>query len=542
MLLLRNITIRKVLLIILSLFLLLWGGVSWFTLSSLNQATHFLTIGNTQVEGLNTLTDGNNQALRAAIRLNQAMTLMQSGKLDDIDVTVSSAVDALKSSKDNLEKFKQQTHPQIDRQVVDNVIAAWSKLIDQGLQPMMDTLQEKRFAEYRRLFRDDFQSLNEAFITELNLYQALSADNHTLQQIYSLVDWCKKILIAAMATGAIILLLTDRYLSSYVVKPLTLIKAHFRTLAEGRLDRSLEDFGRNDAGQLIPYLKEMQESLKSTVSTIRDSAHSIYQGTAEISAGNNDLSSRTEQQASALQQTAASMEQLGITVKHNTDNVHQATRLAENAATVAKQGWEMERELGVIMQSIATSSHKITEITGMINSIAFQTNILALNAAVEAARAGEQGRSFAVVAGEVRNLAQKSAQAAKEIEGLITESVERVDAGSRQVARTSEVMDGVITSIRQVNDLMGEIASASDEQAQGINQVSQAVTEMDSVTQQNAALVEQSAAAAASLEEQARQLTQAAAIFQLGQDSDRQEDTGAFTPPISQLSMLGTAS
>lgn len=542
MLLLRNITIRKVLLIILSLFLLLWGGVSWFTLSSLNQATHFLTIGNTQVEGLNTLTDGNNQALRAAIRLNQAMTLMQSGKLDDIDVTVSSAVDALKSSKDNLEKFKQQTHPQIDRQVVDNVIAAWSKLIDQGLQPMMDTLQEKRFAEYRRLFRDDFQSLNEAFITELNLYQALSADNHTLQQIYSLVDWCKKILIAAMATGAIILLLTDRYLSSYVVKPLTLIKAHFRTLAEGRLDRSLEDFGRNDAGQLIPYLKEMQESLKSTVSTIRDSAHSIYQGTAEISAGNNDLSSRTEQQASALQQTAASMEQLGITVKHNTDNVHQATRLAENAATVAKQGWEMERELGVIMQSIATSSHKITEITGMINSIAFQTNILALNAAVEAARAGEQGRSFAVVAGEVRNLAQKSAQAAKEIEGLITESVERVDAGSRQVARTSEVMDGVITSIRQVNDLMGEIASASDEQAQGINQVSQAVTEMDSVTQQNAALVEQSAAAAASLEEQARQLTQAAAIFQLGQDGDRQEDTGAFTPPISQLSMLGTAS
>ncbi|PWC15739.1 methyl-accepting chemotaxis protein [Brenneria roseae subsp. americana] len=542
MLLLRNITIRKVLLIILSLFLLLWGGVSWFTLSSLNQATHFLTIGNTQVEGLNTLTDGNNQALRAAIRLNQAMTLMQSGKLDDIDVTVSSAVDALQSSKDNLEKFKQQTHPQIDRQVVDNVIAAWSKLIDQGLQPMMDTLQEKRFAEYRRLFRDDFQSLNEAFITELNLYQALSADNHTLQQIYSLVDWCKKILIAAMATGAIILLLTDRYLSSYVVKPLTLIKAHFRTLAEGRLDRSLEDFGRNDAGQLIPYLKEMQESLKSTVSTIRDSAHSIYQGTAEISAGNNDLSSRTEQQASALQQTAASMEQLGITVKHNTDNVHQATRLAENAATVAKQGWEMERELGVIMQSIATSSHKITEITGMINSIAFQTNILALNAAVEAARAGEQGRGFAVVAGEVRNLAQKSAQAAKEIESLIAESVERVNAGSRQVVRTGEVMDGVITSIRQVNDLMGEIASASDEQAQGINQVSQAVTEMDSVTQQNAALVEQSAAAAASLEEQARQLTQAAAIFQLGQDGDRQEDTGAFTPPIPQLSMLGTAS
>ncbi|MFC3396626.1 methyl-accepting chemotaxis protein [Brenneria rubrifaciens] len=538
---LRNITIRKVLLIILSLFLLLWGGVSWFTLSSLNQATHFLTIGNTQIDGLNTLTDGNNQALRAAIRLNQAMTLMQSGKLDDIDVTVSSAVNALKTSQDNYEKFKQQPHPQIDRQVVDNVTTTWGKLLEQGLQPMLATLQEKRFAEYRRLFRDDFQSLNEAFIAELNRYQALSADNHTLQQIYKLVDWCKKILIAAMTAGAIILLLTDRYLASYVVKPLALIKSHFRTLADGRLDRSLEEFGRNDAGQLIPYLKEMQESLKSTVSTIRDSAHSIYQGTAEISAGNNDLSSRTEQQASALQQTAASMEELGITVKHNADNVHQATRLAENAATVAKQGWEMERELGVMMQSIATSSHKITEITSMINSIAFQTNILALNAAVEAARAGEQGRGFAVVAGEVRNLAQKSAQAAKEIEGLIAESVDRVDAGSKQVVRTGEVMDSVITSIQQVNDLMAEIASASDEQAQGINQVSQAVTEMDSVTQQNAALVEQSAAAAASLEEQAHQLTQAAAIFHLDQD-ERQEESNTPTQPIPRLSMLGTTS
>ncbi|MBJ7222908.1 MULTISPECIES: methyl-accepting chemotaxis protein [unclassified Brenneria] len=531
---LRNITIRKVLLTILSLFLLLWGGVSWFTLSSLNQATNVLTLGNTQIEGLNTLTDGNNQALRAAIRLNQAMTLMQSGKLDDIDTTISSAVDALQSSRDNLEKFKNQPHPQIDRPTVDNVITTWSQLIDRGLQPMLTALQEKRFAEYRRLFRDEFQTLNETSITALNHYQTLSADNPTLQQIYTLVDWCKRILIAAMAAGAIILLLTDRYLAGYVVKPLTIIKAHFRTLAAGKLDHSLDEFGRNDAGQLIPYLKEMQESLKATVIAIRSSADSIYQGTAEISAGNNDLSSRTEQQAAALQQTAASMEQLGTTVKHNTDNVHQATRLSEKAATVARQGWEMGREVGAIMDSIAASSRKINEITGMINSIAFQTNILALNAAVEAARAGEQGRGFAVVAGEVRNLAQKSAQAAKEIEVLIAESVDHVDAGSRQVVRTSEVMDGVIASIGQVNDLMEEIASASDEQSQGISQVSQAVTEMDSVTQQNAALVEQSAAAATSLEEQARQLTQAVAIFQLAQDQDIAA-TFSAEPPVPQL-------
>ncbi|RLM28106.1 chemotaxis protein [Brenneria alni] len=523
---LRNITIRKVLLVILSLFLLLWGGVSWFTLSSLNQATHYLTLGNTQVESLNTLTNGTDQALRSVIRINRAMTLMQSGKLDDIDTTVASADAALKSSQENLEKFKNQSHTKIDQRIVDEVITTWSQLIDKGLQPMMTSLLEKRFAEYRRLFRDDFQALNEAFITAAAHYQQIASDNGTVQHVYKLVEWCKRILIAAMAAGAIILLLTDRYLASFVVKPLMLIKEHFRTLARGKLDHSLDDFGRNDAGQLVPYLREMQESLKATVITIRNSADSIYQGTAEISAGNNDLSSRTEQQAAALQQTAASMEQLGTTVKHNTDNVHQATKLTEKATSVARQSWEMGRELGTIMNSIATSSRKINEITSMINSIAFQTNILALNAAVEAARAGEQGRGFAVVAGEVRNLAQKSAQAAKEIEGLIAESVERVDAGSRQVIRTGEVMDGVITSISQVNDLMGEIASASDEQSQGISQVSQAVTEMDGVTQQNAALVEQSAAAAASLEEQARQLMQAVAIFQLEQ---QQELSGTFS-------------
>ncbi|MEE3661117.1 methyl-accepting chemotaxis protein [Brenneria sp. g21c3] len=520
---LRNVTIRKVLLVILSLFLLLWGGVSWFTLSSLNQATHYLTLGNTQVASLNTLTNGTDQALRSVIRINRAMTLMQSGKLDDIDATVTSADTALKSSQENLEKFKGQAHTNIDRLIVDEVVASWSKLIDQGLQPMMTALLEKRFAEYRRLFRDDFQALNEAFIAAAGNYQTIASDNATVQHVYTLVDWCKKILIAAMIAGVVILLLTDRYLTGFIVKPLVRIRDHFRTLAEGKLDHALEDFGRNDAGQLIPYLRDMQESLKITVTTIRNSADSIYQGAAEISAGNNDLSSRTEQQAAALQETAASMEQLGTTVKHNTDNVHQATGLAEKATSVAKQSWEMGRELGEIMGSIATSSRKINEITGMINSIAFQTNILALNAAVEAARAGEQGRGFAVVAGEVRNLAQKSAQAAKEIEGLIAESVERVDAGAKQVARTGNVMDDVITSIKQVNDLMAEIAAASDEQSQGISQVSQAVTEMDGVTQQNASLVEQSAAAAASLEEQARQLMQAVAIFQLEQQQTHGE-------------------
>ncbi|MCW2476145.1 methyl-accepting chemotaxis protein [Candidatus Symbiopectobacterium sp. NZEC151] len=533
---LRNMTIRKVLLMVLTLFLLLWGGVAWFTLSALNQATHYLIVGNTQVEGLNMLTKGANQSMNTAIRLNQVVTLMQSGKLTDVDATLAQAVDEYKNSAASLDAFKVMPHPQVAQQTVDETVQNWQNVLQQGLQPMMSALQEKKFAEYRRVFRDDFHPLNEKFIAAVNGYQAVAADNQTVQTIDRLVSWCKNILMAALLAGAVILLLTDRYLVGCVIKPLTAIRYHFRTLTEGKLEKNLDGFGRNDAGQLVPYLREMQDSLKATVIAIRGSADAIYVGTSEIYAGNNDLSSRTEQQAAALQQTAASMEQLGTTLKHNTDNVHQATRLAEKATGVAKQGWEMGKELGGIMDSIAASSHKITDITSMINSIAFQTNILALNAAVEAARAGEQGRGFAVVASEVRNLAQKSAQAAKDIETLIAESVERVDAGARHVTRTGDVMDSIIEAIGQVNALIEEIATASDEQSQGIHQVSQAINDIDGVTQQNAALVQQSAAAAASLEEQARQLTQAVAIFQVNDVPRYQEQTTAFIPRLAASS------
>ncbi|MBL0727257.1 MCP four helix bundle domain-containing protein [Piscinibacter sp. HJYY11] len=270
-----------------------------------------------------------------------------------------------------------------------------------------------------------------------------------------------------------------------------------------------------DQTSMLAALKRMQESLVTIVTDVRENADGVATASAQIAQGNLDLSSRTEEQASALQQTAASMEQLGSTVKHNAENARQASQLAGGASGVAGQGGTVVSQVVATMKEIDESSKRIADIIGVIDGIAFQTNILALNAAVEAARAGEQGRGFAVVAGEVRTLAQRSAEAAKEIKSLITASVERVGRGSEQVGEAGKKMDEIVSSIRRVTDIMGEISAASQEQSAGVTQIGEAVTQMDQVTQQNAALVEESAAAADSLQTQARRLVAAVSVFKL---------------------------
>ncbi len=262
----------------------------------------------------------------------------------------------------------------------------------------------------------------------------------------------------------------------------------------------IEVDGSNEMGQLAESLRHMQGELMRTVGDVRNGANAIYSGASEIATGNNDLSSRTEQQAASLEETAASMEQLTATVKQNAENARQASHLALSASETAQRGGKVVDNVVQTMRDISTSSQKIADIISVIDGIAFQTNILALNAAVEAARAGEQGRGFAVVAGEVRNLAQRSAQAAREIKSLIEDSVGKVDVGSTLVESAGETMAEIVSAVTRVTDIMGEIASASDEQSRGIDQVGLAVAEMDRVTQQNAALVEESAAAAAALE------------------------------------------
>ena len=300
-----------------------------------------------------------------------------------------------------------------------------------------------------------------------------------------------------------------------IVQPLRTATQVARAIAGGDLCSKFDTGNDGDTGQLLRALNQMNVNLVAIIGDVRRNVGSIHLATQEIATGNMDLSSRTEEQASSLEQTAASMEELTSTVKQNADNARQANQLAVSASSVAVRGGSAVSQVVDTMSAINASSKKIVDIISVIDGIAFQTNILALNAAVEAARAGEQGRGFAVVAAEVRNLAQRSADAAKEIKTLIGDSVNRVEEGSQQVAQAGKTMDEIVDSVRRVTDIMAEITSASQEQNQGIDQINQAVTQMDQVTQQNAALVEQAAAAAASLQEQAGGLSQVVSVFKL---------------------------
>ncbi|OJA51128.1 methyl-accepting chemotaxis protein [Burkholderia ubonensis] len=314
-----------------------------------------------------------------------------------------------------------------------------------------------------------------------------------------------------------------QYLQRAISQPLGAAMNTAQRIAEGHLENAIEIRSNDEFGRLLVALRQMDTHLAEIVRGIKASSESISVASSEIAAGNMDLSSRTEEQAASLEETAASMEELTATVKQNSENARQATTLATNASEVADNGSEVVQRMLVTMTEISASSSKIADITGLIESIAFQTNILALNAAVEAARAGEQGRGFAVVAGEVRSLAQRASSAAKEIKELIQRSVETVRDGSAQAEAVGRTMGDVQQAIRRVADINAEISAASEEQSRGIEQVNIAVGQMDEVTQQNAALVEQASAAAQSLEQQAGQQKRAIAVFKLA-------DGGAAAP------------
>jgi methyl-accepting chemotaxis protein len=321
---------------------------------------------------------------------------------------------------------------------------------------------------------------------------------------------------AAVVVALVLAVLMGRWLITSITGPLQAAVKVADAVADGDLSSNVPQGGNDEAGQMLQSLARMQERLAQTVGSVRVNAEQVATASGEIAMGNADLSQRTEEQASALQQTSATMNQLGSTVRGNADSARQADQLASSASTAARNGGAVVAQVVSTMQGISESSRRIADINSVIDGIAFQTNILALNAAVEAARAGEQGRGFAVVASEVRSLAQRSADAAKEIKTLITRSVEQVETGEQQVSAAGAAMDSLVQSIQRVTDIVAEISVASKEQADGVQQVEQAVQQMDNVTQQNAALVEQSAAAAESLRQQAQALVASVAGFKLG--------------------------
>ncbi len=392
-----------------------------------------------------------------------------------------------------------------------------SKFVQQGLKPAVVALRANNIPETNRLvveaIRPRYGPVNDG-IDALTNFQLDSArrDYAAAVERYTTI---RLVSVMSITTGVLFAILFGAALIRGISRSLHHAVEVSNAIAQGHLNQSIQSQGQDEVAQLLKALSAMQENLARVVASVRTGSEGVASASSQISSGNHDLSARTEQQASALEETAASMEELSTAVKQNADSAAMANQLAQSASVVAGQGGAVVAQVVDTMKGINDSSKKISDIISVIDGIAFQTNILALNAAVEAARAGEQGRGFAVVASEVRSLAGRSADAAKEIKMLINASVERVEHGSALVDQAGMTMTEVVSSIRRVTDLMGEITSASREQSQGVQQVGEAVSQMDQVTQQNAALVEEMAAAASSLKAQARDLVDTVAVFHL---------------------------
>jgi methyl-accepting chemotaxis protein I, serine sensor receptor len=390
--------------------------------------------------------------------------------------------------------------------------------MDEGLDAFGNSLLGGDSAQIMKttLSNNDLYAAYHDASAKLRAYQYTSAKESFDAQEHTFALF-RIITIVAIALGLITAIWSFASLRGAISRPLSDALSHFDQIAQGDLTRSIHVKSHDEMGQLLQGVANMQERLLHTVRNVRNGSEAIATATRQMAAGNVDLSARTEEQAASLQETAASMEELTSTVKHNADNAQQASQLAATARHVTVEGNQIVGQVVDTMTGIGDSSGKIAEITSIIEGIAFQTNILALNAAVEAARAGENGRGFAVVAAEVRSLAQRSSSAAKEIKDLIGTSVDRVRTGTELVARAGSTMEQISQSIERVHDIVGEIAAASHEQSRGIEQVNQAISQMDHVTQQNAALVEEAAAAADSLEDQASNLRAAVVSFKVEQ-------------------------
>ncbi|WP_120345840.1 methyl-accepting chemotaxis protein [Paraburkholderia fungorum] len=517
---LNNITIRGGLTLVISVFVALlltviatgYGALK-FVGGGLEAAQHSST-------SLSHLAASSGKMLQARLTLASCETLFSVGK--QTDDLLPTAHKMLVDSNDAFRSYMAGPFGSDEEEkLARSVEQARTTLLDQAITPEFNALKDNDFIAFRNIQGNTGNRYYENYAAAITkLEQVQEADR--LRESETVALWLRvsTLLFGAIGTIAIVVGVIARVgLSAAVMRPVNQTIRHFQRIAAGDLTIAVDVRSKNEMGQLLRALMEMRDGLVYTVSRVRASTGAITHGANEIASGNADLSRRTEQQAAALEQTAASMEELSATVKQNADNAKQAHNLAHGALETVTRGGTVVTRVIETMNGITASSHKVSEIIGMIESIAFQTNILALNAAVEAARAGEQGRGFAVVASEVRNLAQRSGTAAKEIRELIGESAAKVDQGASLVTEAGKTMREALQSVELVTSLMGEIEAAAREQTDGIDQVNKAITQIDEVTQHNAALVEEAAAAAGSLEEQTAVLRDAVAVFRLDETS-----------------------
>ena len=432
-------------------------------------------------------------------------------------VQIEQSIDAmLKEFEGNRAAYEALISSAEERRLYEQFMGEWKAYLADHAA-LLDESRRNLTEQARSRLEGKSQQLYDSFsATLLKLVELNSAGGDAARDKAAATHRNAITMLAGLALASVLLsIIAAAWLIRSITRPLGSAVQSVEQIERGDLASRIDSGGRDEIGALLAALARMQASLARTVQAVRTGAEGVATASVQVAQGNNDLSQRTEQTASALQQTAATMDELGSTVRNNADSARQANELAQGASTVATEGGKLVQQVVGTMQSISDSSRRIGDIIGVIDGIAFQTNILALNAAVEAARAGEQGRGFAVVAAEVRSLAQRSAEAAKEIKQLISQNVEHVERGVGLVDNTGRTMTDIVSSIERVTAIVGEISTASHEQSNGIAQVGTAINQMDQGTQQNAALVEESAAAAESLKSQASQLVNAVSAFRL---------------------------